>query len=256
MTTKIITIANQKGGVGKTTTVINLAHGLSLKGKKVLIIDLDPQGQCATSLGMKPEEGAYYLLTMGTKPRETQFVKQFVRDTGRENLWLVPGDQTTNAAQTVINARDYPVSWIRTVLTRFMRNGMNYVIIDTAPSVGGIQELALWAADLVVIPSSTEYLATDGVKKVAKAIIELQQDKEWQGSFLGILPTMYREQLREHKAAIDDLRAGFKDRVLEPIHRATTLSECPGEAKTIFEKDPQSRAAKEYKQFVNAVLRY
>ncbi len=254
--TKIITIANQKGGVGKTTTVINLAHGLTLRNKKVLIIDLDPQGQCATSLGMKPEEGAYYLLTMGTKPRETQFVQQFVRDTGRENLWLVPGDQTTNAAQTVINARDYPVSWIRTVLTRFMRNGLNYVIIDTAPSVGGIQERALWAADLVVIPSSTEYLATDGVKKVAKAIIQLQQDKEWQGSFLGILPTMYREQLREHKAAIDDLRAGFINRVLEPIHRATTLSECPGEAKTIFEKDPQSRAAQEYEQFVNAVLRY
>ena len=256
MTTKIITIANQKGGVGKTTTVINLAHGLALKGKKVLVIDLDPQGQCATSLGMKPEEGAYYLLTMGTKPRETQFVKQFVRDTGRENLWLVPGDQTTNAAQTVINARDYPVSWIRSVLARFTHNGLDYVIIDTAPSVGGIQERALWAADLVIIPSSTEYLATDGVKKVAKSLVLLQQEKDWQGAFLGILPTMYREQLREHKAAIDDLRAGFNKRVLVPIHRATTLSECPGEAKTIFEKDPQSRAAQEYAQFVSAVLQY
>ena len=254
--TKIITIANQKGGVGKTTTVIHLAHGLTLKGKKVLIIDLDPQGQCATSLGMKPEEGAYYLLTMGTKPRETQFVKQFFRSTGRENLWLIPGDQTTNAAQTVINARDYPVSWIRKVLARFTRNNLDYVIIDTAPSVGGIQERALWAADLVIIPSSTEYLATDGVKKVAKSIIQLQQEKGWQGAFLGILPTMFREQLREHKAALNELRAGFKSRVLDPIHRATTLSECPGEAKTIFEKDPRSRAAQEYEQFVNTVIRY
>ncbi|MBC8508700.1 MAG: AAA family ATPase [Chloroflexi bacterium] len=74
MTAKIITIANQKGGVGKTTTVINLGHGLAQMGKNVLIVDLDPQGQCATSLGMKPEEGAYYLLTMGMKPQETQFI--------------------------------------------------------------------------------------------------------------------------------------------------------------------------------------
>jgi len=256
MSTKIITIANQKGGVGKTTTVINLAHGLALKGKKVLIIDLDPQGQCATSLGMKPEEGAYYLLTMGTKPRETQFIKQFVRDTGRDNLWLVPGDQTTNAAQTVINARDYPVSWIHDVLVRFTQNGLGYVIIDTAPSVGGIQERALWAADLVIIPSSTEYLATDGVKKVARSLVQLQREKGWRGAFLGILPTMYREQLREHKAAIEELRRGFEGRVLDPVHRATTLSECPGEAQTIFEKDPRSRAAREYEQFVNTVIRY
>lgn len=254
--TKIITIANQKGGVGKTTTVINLGAGLAQKGKKTLLIDLDPQGHCATSLGLKPEEGAYYLLTMGTKLKETQFIQQYVRNTGRENLWLIPGDQTTNAAQTVINASDYPVSWIREVLERFIKNGLDYILMDTAPSVGGIQERALWASDLVIIPSSTEYLATDGVKKVAETLIELQQTKNWQGAFLGILPTMFREQLREHQASIQDLRTAFGDRVLSPIHRATTLSECPGEAKTIFEKDPESRAATEYQQFVETVLRY
>nr|MBC8333485.1 ParA family protein [Anaerolineae bacterium] len=241
--TKIITIANQKGGVGKTTTVLNLAHGLARQGKHVLVVDLDPQGQCATALGLKPEEGAYYLLTMGLKPQETQFIKQYVRNTGRENLWLIPGDQTTNAAQTVINARDYAVSWIRETITRFTSNGhLDYIILDTAPSVGGIQERALWAADLVVLPSSTEYLATDGVKKVTQTLLALQNEKGWSGSLLGVLPTMFRDQLREHKAAIAELQTGFPDKILNPIRRATTLSECPGEAMTIFEKDPQSRS--------------
>ena len=255
--TKIITIANQKGGVGKTTTVINLGHGLALKGKNVLVVDLDPQGQCATSLGMKPEEGAYYLLTMGMKPQETQFIKQYVRNTGRENLWLIPGDQTTNAAQTVINAREHPVSWIRDVLSRFSNNGhLDYIIIDTAPSVGGVQERALWAADLAVIPSSTEYLATDGVKKITRTLVALQREKSWQGALIGVLPTMYRERLNEHKASIAELNKGFPGKVLAPIHRATTLSECPGEARTIFEKDPDSRSAQEYNGFVKEGLRY
>ena len=257
MTAKIITIANQKGGVGKTTTVINLGHGLAMVGKSVLVVDLDPQGQCATSLGMKPEEGAYYLLTMGLKPQETQFIKQYVRNTGRENLWLIPGDQTTNAAQTVINAREHPVSWIREALARFSNNGhLDYIIIDTAPSVGGVQERALWAADLAVIPSSTEYLATDGVKKITRTLVALQREKSWQGALIGVLPTMYRERLNEHKASIEELNKGFPGKVLQPIHRATTLSECPGEARTIFEKDPESRSAQEYNSFVKEVLRY
>jgi len=255
--TKIITIANQKGGVGKTTTVINLGHGLALKGKNVLVVDLDPQGQCATSLGMKPEEGAYYLLTMGTKPQETQFIKQYVRNTGRENLWLIPGDQTTNAAQTVINARECPASWIRESLERFTGNGhLDYILLDTAPSVGGVQERALWAADLAVLPSSTEYLATDGVKKIIRTLVTLQGEKGWRGALIGVLPTMFRDQLNEHKASIEELNKGFPGKVLQPIRRATTLSECPGEAKTIFEKDPESRSALEYAAFVKEVLRY
>src|SRR5512133_1516490 len=113
MTTKVICIANQKGGVGKTTTAVSLAHGLARKGKQVLLIDLDPQGQSATALGLPPEAGAFYLLTMGHSLSETTVIRQWLRDTGRENLALVPGDQQTMAAQTVLNAQDRPVSCIR-----------------------------------------------------------------------------------------------------------------------------------------------
>src|SRR5512133_144212 len=182
MTTKVICIANQKGGVGKTTTAVSLAHGLALKGKQVLLIDLDPQGQSATSLGLRPEAGAFYLLTMGDTAPENAFVRQWIRNTGRENLFLIPGDQQTMAAQTVLNAQDKPISSIQQSIRRFGRGSLHYIIFDTAPSVGGIQERAVWASDLVIIPTATEFLSADGVGKVIQMMALLQQKKQWRGS--------------------------------------------------------------------------
>jgi len=256
MKPKILAICSQKGGVGKTTTAINLAHGLAMNGKSVLLIDLDPQGHCATSLGLSTEPGVFYLLTMGTTPHESAFMQQYVRPTGRENLWLLPGDQTTNAAQTVLNAQDAPISAIRTRLKAIQSNDLLYIILDMAPSVGGIQERALWAADFVLIPSSTEYLATEGAHQIAQTLLYLQTKRDWPGTLLGVLPTLYHAHLREHRAAYADLKAGFGERVFPPIHRATVLSECPGEAQTIFEKAPTGRAAQEYQQLVDLILQF
>lgn len=256
MKTKVIAICNQKGGVGKTTTAVSLAAGLALRGREVLLIDLDPQGQCATTLGLNPEPGAFYLLTMGNAANETAFVKQYVRQTGREHFWLLAGNQTTMAAQTVLNSQERPVSAIREAVARFTNNGLGYVIFDTAPSVGGIQERAIWASDMVLIPTSTEYLSTDSVRKLSDTLLYLQREKAWKGALLGVVPTFYHDQLREHKAAMEDLRQGFGDRVLPAIHRAAALAECPGESKTIFEKDPDSRSAQEYQALVDLVIKY
>ncbi len=256
MSTKIICIANQKGGVGKTTTAVSLAHGLVLKGKHVLLIDLDPQGQSATALGRSPEPGAFYLLTMGMTPQETTFVQSWVRFSGREGLYLLPGDQQTMAAQTVLNAQDKPISAIRHSINRFFKEGLHYIIFDTAPSVGGIQERAVWASDLVIVPTATEFLSADGVSKVLLMMSILQEKKNWRGNLLGILPTFYDEQTRESKATMDDLRTRFDASLLPPIHRATLLRECAAEGQTIFEVDPLCRAAKEYQTLTQLVMKY
>ena len=256
MPTKVICIANQKGGVGKTTTAVSLAHGLALKGKQVLLIDLDPQGQSATALGRSPEPGVFYLLTMGTSPQETTFVQSWVRSSGREGLYLYPGDQQTMAAQTVLNAQNQPISSIRAAVKRFFKEGLHYIIFDTAPSVGGIQERAVWASDLVIVPTATEFLSAEGVGKVMRMMSILQQKKRWGGALLGILPTFYDEQTRESKITMESLQERFGESLLTPIHRATILRECAASGQTIFETDPDSRAAAEYQALVQLAMKF
>jgi chromosome partitioning protein len=253
---KIIVVANQKGGVGKTTTTVNLAHGLAKREKNTLIVDFDPQGHAATALGLKSEPGAFYLLTMGTGAQENVFLRQFIRNSGRDHLSIIAGDRETSAAQIMINAKDQPVSWVRSALERFNHNDLDYILVDTSPSVGGIQERALWAADLVIVPTGPEYLSTDSVRKTIEMMEALKNQKGWRGHLLGILPTMLQDQLREHRASLEDLQKRYADLILPAIHRAAVVAECPGEACTIFEKDPGSRAAQEYEELVKLVLKY
>jgi chromosome partitioning protein len=249
--TKTITVANQKGGVGKTTTAVNLAHGLTLQGKRVLLVDLDPQGQCATILGLKPEPGTFNLLIA-----EAPF-KQVLRLTDREALLVILGDRKTSTAQTVLNVQRTPISFIHSKLVApASKEGIDYIVIDTSPSVGELQEQALWAADGVLIPCAVDYLATDGVYNIAQTLKRIQDEHQWRGRILGILPTFYDTVTRESRATLQDLQKRFAGSLLSPIHRATILRECAVEGKTIFEMAPESRAAKQYAELVQFVMNW
>jgi len=248
---KTITVANQKGGVGKTTTAVTLAHGLVLAGKRVVLVDLDPQGHCATILGLKPEPGAFNLLVS-----ELPF-SQVMRLTDRENLMVILGDRKTSTAQTVLTVQRTPISFIHTKLVvPAQKDGIDYIVIDTSPSVGELQEQALWAADGVLVPCAVDYLATDGVYNIAQTLKRIHEEFNWQGRVLGILPTFYDTVTRESKATLQDLRKRFSGSMLAPIHRATILRECAVEGKTIFEIAQDSRAAKQYAELVQYVLKW
>jgi chromosome partitioning protein len=258
MPTKVICIAGQMGGGGRTTTAVSLAHGLAKSGRRVLLIDLDPQGQSATALGRNPEPGAFYLLTMGSTPQETAFVQSWVRFSGREGLYLLPGDRQTMAAQTALNAQDKPISATRQAIQRFFREDLHYIILDTAPGIGGTLcwERAVWASDLVIVPTATEFLSADGVSQVLLMMSILQERRNWRGNLLGILPTFLDEQTRESKATMENLKERFDAGVLAPIHRSTLLGECAAEGRTILEKDGLCRAAKEYLALTRHVLKF
>ena len=237
----ILTIANQKGGVAKTTTAVTIAYVLSvLKHRHVLLADFDPQGQCATSLEVNSESGVFNVLV---NPKSD--IHQWIRETGREGLDLLPGERSTATAQIVMNAENRPIDAIHSIL-RELAKEYDFAILDTAPSVGGIQERAVFAADMVLIPTATEFLAMDGLDQMVAMLEVMKKDNGWKGTLFGILPTFHDEHTNESAKSFADLNENFGDYVLDPIHRATVLRECAAEGKVIFEKDPTCRAAREY----------
>ena len=127
MPAKIIVVANQKGGVGKTTTAVSISHALALRERRVLLVDFDPQGQCAISLAVNPEPGVFNVLV---NPRSD--IHQWIRETGRVGLDLIPGDRATATAQIVINAENRPINSIRQIFRELSRE-YDYLVFDTAP---------------------------------------------------------------------------------------------------------------------------
>ena len=253
--TTVIAIANQKGGVGKTTTAVTLAHGLAIRGKKVLLLDFDPQGQAPRALHLSPSAGIYSLLTMDTGAGETAYIENKIIGTGRENFWLLPGNKRTADAQVLINSQERPISCVRETLERFCTSQYHYLVLDSAPSLGGIQERVLWSSDLVIVPTPAEALGSDGVRQVLETMKRLASEKGWKGGLFGVIPTFFMETVKEHRLNLEMLRSTLGDLILPPIHRAAVLAECPAFGQTIFEHDPNCRATQEYGRLVDIVLK-
>ncbi|MCZ7568803.1 MAG: ParA family protein [Ardenticatenaceae bacterium] len=246
---KTIVIANQKGGVGKTTTAVSLAHGLALRGHATLLVDLDPQGQCATFLGLQPESGIFDLL-ISRRPLADLTRSADTDGATRPGLRLLPGDKRTATAQIVLSAEGLPLEAFAQALRCAP---VAYVVVDTSPSVGLLQESALYAADWLVAPVATDYPAAEGLAGVLATLSSVER-RGGACQLLAVLPTMHDEVTRESKAALGQLHERFGDLVLPAIHRATILRECAAEATTIWEKAPTSRAAAEYTALVEKVL--
>jgi chromosome partitioning protein len=251
MPAKRAAISNSKGGVGKTTTAITLGHALAIQGKRTLIVDFDPQGQCATALGLNPEPCVFNLLISPAfgSPH------QWVRETGRENLDLIPGDRSTATAQIVLNAENRPISAVSETLASLSKE-YDYILFDTAPSAGGLQERAIWASNQVIIPAATEFLSMDGIQQMGRLLADLTNQRAWQGTLLGVLPTFYETLTKHSKVAMQSLKGTFGEWLLPPIRRSTVLRECAADGITIWEKDPECSVAADYVRLVNILMKH
>ncbi|MBK9926298.1 MAG: ParA family protein [Anaerolineales bacterium] len=255
---KIIVFANQKGGTGKTTTVINIGDAFTRMGKKVLIADLDPQGHAAVSMNLDTEPCvANWLMhpIFNPNPITPEIMNQWIRATRRENLFVLPGNQMTAKAQRLLTIEEKPINYIKDQLSAIRRLGFDYLLFDTPPSTGGLQEMAAWAADLAVIVSSLDYLSADGVSGFLDMLRVLHSEKQWCGKLAGVLPTFYDEQTRTTREQMMNLQTAFPDQVFTPIHRATLLREASAEGLTIFEKDLKSRSAFEYEDLARRLAK-
>lgn len=228
----IITVANHKGGVGKTTTATTLAAGLAALGYPALLVDCDPQGNVASFLGMDPGPGLYDLLISRMKPGE------LVRRVGDSKLYMIPGDSSTVDVETLLrtSARLNPRTVLKDALAPYVSNNgrPTVIILDTAPSLSSVQIAALSAADWLLIPASPEFASETGIGALAQAVTELQRDG-CGVRLLGILPTLVDGRSKEHKQTINDLEEAFPGLILPAIHRRIAIAEAPREGRTIWE---------------------
>jgi chromosome partitioning protein len=245
MPAHILAVANQKGGVGKTTTAINLATGLAMAGKRVLLVDLDPQANLTSGVGLKGQNAPGWtvyeaLTTEATDP------EQFILDTRVANLSLVPADRNLTGAEVelvLIQAREHR---LRNFLER-TRDRFDYVFIDTPPSLGLLTLNALVAADAVLIPLNCEYFALEGLADLVTTLRRVRSTYNPKLDIAGVLMTMHDERTNLGQQVARDIREFFKERVYTTvIPRNIRLGEAPSHGMPAIVYDAKSRGAEAY----------
>jgi len=229
----ILAIVNQKGGVAKTTTAVTLAHGLAQRGIRVLLVDLDAQGNCADALGLKKGAGVYRWLALGDRLGDVVI-------TARDGLDLIPGDKTTVKAKKIISGESFSEHTLRNALDGVM--GYDTVVLDSAPGADVLQINALVACTHFLIPVSLSHLATVGVVDALGTVSSLRKVGAFQGNFLGVLPTMWDRTTKESHAQLKGMAQHFKRLIWPPIPVDVKAREAPGHGQTLWEYAPVSRA--------------
>ncbi|MBO0322125.1 ParA family protein [Muricauda sp. CAU 1633] len=249
---KIIAIANQKGGVGKTTTTVNLAASLGVLEKKVLLIDADPQANATSGLGIdvdSVEQGTYQLL------EHTMRVEDVIIPTDSPNVDLIPAHIDLVAIEIELVDKDNREYMLKEALKN-LGDRYDYVLIDCAPSLGLLTLNALTAADSVMIPIQCEYFALEGLGKLLNTVKSVQKIHNNDLDIEGMLLTMYDSRLRLSNQVVEEVKKHFADMVFDTIiQRNVRLSEAPSYGESIIKYDASSKGASNYLNLANEILK-
>jgi chromosome partitioning protein len=240
---KIIAIANQKGGVGKTTTSVNLAASLGVLEKKVLLIDADPQANATSGLGINVEEveaGSYQLI------EHTVLAKDTIIATGSPNVDIIPAHIDLVAIEIELVDKPNRESMLKRAIED-LKKDYDYILIDCAPSLGLLTLNALTAADSVIIPIQCEYFALEGLGKLLNTIKSVQKIHNPDLDIEGLLLTMYDSRLRLSNQVVEEVKKHFSEMVFETIiQRNVRLGEAPSYGESIISYDAGSTGANNY----------
>ena len=256
MDNNIISIINQKGGVGKTTTVINLAAGLSMKGKKILVIDLDPQGNATTGLGLlntESSEQTIYSVLNGNRK-----ISEVVKKTKIENLDLITSNvdlsglevETAGDSRRAFKLKDELAS-----ILNDSRASYDYILIDCPPSLSLLTIMALVASDELVVPLQTEFFALEGLTQLMKTIERIKSNLNSSLNIRGILLTMYDKRNKLSGEVEQEARNYFKEKVYQTVvPRNVRLSEAPSHGVPVLLYDKACPGSKSYFSFTDEFL--
>ena len=256
MNRKIISVINQKGGVGKTTTVINLAAGLSMKGKKILVIDLDPQGNATTGLGLSnaiSSDQTIYNVLNGNKK-----ISEVIQSTSFENLDLISSNVDLSGLEVETAGDSRRAFKLKDELTPILNNSepaYDYVIIDCPPSLSLLTIMALVASDALVVPLQTEFFALEGLTQLLKTIERIKSNLNPSLDIRGILLTMYDKRNKLSGEVETEARNYFKDKVYSTaVPRNVRLSEAPSHGVPVLIYDKSCPGSRAYFSFTEEFL--